>query len=366
MLTTGKKSRSGSVCDSDLNVLLSLWWSSILLATLALLWMLGLIVARLFRERGDAKRLIDRQSLSQAYLAIMAGSENGADLLRPYQTRSRLLAETLLDLLGLVRGAERERLIEALRLAGVDKRLRWRLTHGSRTGRLAAVEALSAFPSDATRQDLRALHRRSNDAEIRIATVRTLIEIAAPPRIQDLIVELQSRDDGDSLLYAPVLRQLAIDAPEDALHALAIPGLPVAARAVTIDAVGASGDYRALPVLFEMFKAQDPVLRSAVVRALASLAHPSGTSVIVAALGDEAWDVRAEAAVAAGRIGGPELVTQLVVLLEDPVWWVRFRAADALARLGPNGREALRIAATSPIEAIQKSASMALAEIVRP
>lgn len=345
-----------------MNLLLVLWWSSLLLAGIALAWMAGLIVARLLRENRETRRKADRQTLSSFYLAIMAGTDDAAEKLRPFQHRSRLLAETLLEVLGLVRGVERDRLVATLVQAGVDERLRFRLTRGSRAGRLAAVEALSAFPSDATRAELRSVQQASSDAEIRIATVRTLIDIGDPPRVQDLIADLAGWSDKDSLLYAPILRHLAIHAPDDALAALVIPELKVAARAVMIDAVGASGDYRALPTLSLLAADPEPVLRMAAVRAMGLLAHPGAADTITCTLRDDAWDVRAEAATAAGKIGTASLTLPLVALLDDPVWWVRFRAADALARMGNGGVEALRIATTSPIDVTRRSAALALAE----
>ena len=325
-------------------------------------WLAGLVLARVFRNRRDARRNADREMLSSAYMSIMRGADDAAARLEPFQHRSRLLAETLLEVLGLVRGAERERLIESLFAAGVDERLRSRLMRGSRTGRLAAVEALSVFPSAETRAALESLHKTSYDAGIRIATVRALIDIGAPPRARDLIADLEGHSDGDSLLYAPVLRQLAIGAPAEALSALAILELNIATRAVVIDAVGASGDYRALPTLSRLATAPETVLRMAAMRALGDLAHPASADTVAVALSDEAWDVRAEAATSAGRIGGPALTTELVSLLDDPVWWVRFRAADALSRMGRGGVTALEAAATSPVEVVRLSASLALAE----
>lgn len=345
-----------------MNLLVLLWWSSLLLAGIALSWIAGLIIARLFRENSEARRIADRQALSGAYLAIMAGASDAGTRLRPYQHRSRLLAESLLEVLGLVRGVERDRLISSLVEAGVDERLRSRLTRGSRTGRLAAVEALSAFPSDATRDCLRRLQQTSDDAEIRIATIRTRIDIGDSPLAQDLMADLAGRSDGESLLYAPVLRQLSINAPDDAMAALAMPGLSVAARAVMIDAVGASGDYRALALLSTLAAAPEVVLRMAALRALGSLAHPDAAETVEVALKDDAWDVRAEAAMAAGKIGAARLVPHLVALLDDPEWWVRFRATDALARMGGSGVEALRLAASSTVEVTRRSASLALAE----
>jgi HEAT repeat protein len=345
-----------------MSVLGLLWWSSLLLAAIALAWMVGLIAAKILRDARDDQRRADRQRLSAAYLAIMGGVADAATQLKPYQHRSRLLAETLLEVLGLIRGGERDRLISTLIEAGVDDRFRARLTRGSRTGRLVVVEALSAFPSKETRIALRSLYGTSRDAELRIATVRTLIAIGDPPRAQDLLEGLVGRAEEDSLLYTPVLRQLAIDAPDDALSAMAVPTLSVTARAVLLDALGACGDYRALPVLSSMAQAPETLLRAAAVRALGTMGHPTTTETIAAAFGDGAWDVRAEAAVAAGKIGGSELFPFLIAGLEDPVWWVRFRAADTLSRMGHGGLQALRLAANSPVEVARRSASLALAE----
>ncbi|HEX8471289.1 MAG TPA: HEAT repeat domain-containing protein [Brevundimonas sp.] len=345
-----------------MNPLMLIWWTSLVLAGIAFSWMMGLIVARLFRENSEARRIADQQTLSAAYLMIMSGAGEAGTLLEPFRKRSRLLAESLLEVLSLVRGVERERLIASLIDAGVADRLRSRLTRGSRTGRLAAAEALSAFPSMATRTALRALHRRSTDTEIRIASVRTLIDIGDPPNATELVADLEGKGYSESLLYAPVLRRLAVDAPDDALETLTLPGLGMAARAVMIEAVGASGDYRALPALSLMAAGPEPGLRMSALRALGALAHPGSAETIVGALGDEAWDVRAEAAMAAGRIGGPALVQALTPLLDDPVWWVRFRAAESMSKMGGSGIEALRYAATSQVDVTRRSASLALAE----
>ncbi len=345
-----------------MTLLLVLWWSSIALALIALGWMAGLIIARLFRENSEKRRQIDRRALSLAHLNIMNGTGDAALQLAPFQHRGRLMAETLLEVLGLVRGAERDTLIAAMVEAGVDDRLRARLKRGSRTGRLAAVEALSAFPSDDTRIALRALYVATRDPEVRIAAARTLIDLGDPPRVLDMVRDRGSQAAAASLLYAPVLRRLAIGAPDEALAALTEPDLGVGARAVLIDAVGASGDYRALPTLSLLAVAPEVVLRVAALRALGAMGHPGAAGIIATALSDEAWDVRAEAAVVAGKIGTTSLVPALAGLLDDPVWWVRFRAADALARLGREGIETLRIATTSPAEVARRSASIALAE----
>lgn len=343
--------------------LLLLWWTSLLLAAIAILWMIGLIVARLFRQNDETRRAADRKALASAYLAIMGGADDPTIVLRPFQRRARLLAETLLEVLGLVRGAERERLIGSLERCGVDQRLRWRLTRGSRTGRLASAEALSAFPSVETRAALESLYHNAGDAELRIAAVRTLIEIDAPPAPEALIADLEKRHEADSLLYVPVFRRLAVDAPDAMLAAFQSGSLRSATRAVVAEALGASGDYRSLAVLLDAADAADVVLRATIIRALGALGHPGASAAVIRALADSEWDVRAEACVAASRIGSPSFAEPLARALSDPEWWVRFRAAEALSSMGALGRNALEIAAMSPVEVTRLSASLALAEM---
>lgn len=334
-----------------------------MLAGGALVWMSGLIVARLFRENDEARRTADRKALASAYLAIMGGGGEQAQLLlHPFGNRARLIAETLLEVLGLVRGADKERLIDSLVTMGVDQRLRARLTRGSRTGRLAAAEALAAFPSSPTRQALESLYRDAVDPELRIAAVRTLIETGAAPAPETLIADLESRREADSLLYVPVFRRLAIDAPDAMLSAFRSGGLRPATRAVVAEALGASGDYRSVAVLLEEARAADVVLRGAVIRALGALGHPGASPAILQALGDPEWEVRAEACASAGRIGLPAFADALTIALSDPEWWVRFRAAEALTSMGELGHKVLTIAAASPIADVRLSASLALAE----
>lgn len=345
-----------------MTLLALLWWTSLALAAIALAWMAGLIVARLFRENDEARRAADRQTLARAYLAIMSGEGDAGGMLKPFRGRARLMAETLLEVLGLVRGADRERLVESLHGHGVDARLRLRLHRGSLTGRLAAAEALSAFPSPESRAALEDVLARSHETDLRIAAVRALIAIGAAPTPEALIADLERRREADSLLYTPLFGRLATEAPDAMIAAFTDQSTRSSTRAAVAEALGASGDYRAIQALVSQAEAPDPVLRAAVVRALGALAHPAGAGAVMQAFTDEALDVRADACVAAGRIGLPTFAEPLTRALSDDAWWVRFRAAEALAGLGGLGQAALRIAATSPIDVTRRSASLALAE----
>lgn len=345
-----------------MGLLLGLWWSSLLFAAAALLWMCGLIAARLIRARADSARAADREAVIAAYLAIMSGEGAATGRLVPYQRRARLLAETLLELLGLVRGAERNLLIAGLQGLHVDDRFRARLSQGSRTGRLAAAEALEAFPGDDTERALQRLYRSASDPELRIAAIRALIEIDAAPSIDTVLRNLEHHDQTESPLYGPVLRRLVADAPDAALEAFERTDLNPAACAVLADALGASGDYRAVALLTPRAGAPNPIVRAASIRALGMLGHPAAKAALVPAFDDPEWEVRSEACEAAGRIADAQYAPLLEDRLADKEWWVRFRAAEALASLGEAGIARLRAASLSEIDIVQRAASMTLAE----
>jgi hypothetical protein len=65
-------------------------------------------------------------------------------------------------------------------------------------------------------------------------------------------------------------------------------------------------------------------------------------------LEDDRWEVRAQAARTAGRVGLKEMVSHLATRLSDTSWWVRLNAASALRDLGDSGlAELARIASDS-------------------
>ena len=116
-----------------------------------------------------------------------------------------------------------------------------------------------------------------------------------------------------------------------------------------IDVLG-QGRYRGARDRFERWLAEGTLeQRVAAARALGQLQAVECATSLLAALRDEAWQVRAQAARALGRVRAPIAVTALAARLTDPSWWVRRHAAYALGALGNDGQEALRrIAQTSP------------------
>jgi HEAT repeat protein len=85
----------------------------------------------------------------------------------------------------------------------------------------------------------------------------------------------------------------------------------------------------------------DPLIRLSVARALKRRGDPEAEEVLLIALHDHDWRVRAVAARSLGTVGNAGAVPRLAAGLRDVRWWVRFRCGLALAQLGDEGRGAL-------------------------
>lgn len=342
--------------------LLLIWSTSIVLAAAALAWMAGLILARQLREQAEERRERDRRLIQQGLFDIMNGSGDAVGRLRGVRHRSRLMAESLLEIVSLVRGEERERLISALHAFGVDEIFCRRLSRGSVAGRLAAAEALAIFPGEAAVSALREALARARSGELRVGMMRSLIDLSASPELEEVLSDATGRHATDSLLYLPVIGQLVRERPRAALELFGDARLSGDARVILAEALGASGDFRVLRPLCFAARAPEVELRIAAVRALGALGHPAAEATILSALADEVWMVRSAACEAAGRVGLQSAVPALAGRLADPVWWVRFRAGEALGALGEAGRACLRGVAGSGADLSRRAASLALAE----
>ena len=330
-----------------MTVLMLIWSGSWVMTALAVLWMTGLIVARVVRERIEHRRERDRQLIHRVLLDILAGSGDAVGRLTRVRRRARVMAEALLDVVALVRGAERERLIDALQAFGIDRVFRRRLFKGSVAGRMAAAEALSIFSGPEVTLSLREALTAAHAADLRVGLMSSLIDLGAPPPLDEVLADLSGLKASESLLYLPLITRLVAGDPMTALRAFGDDAVTGDARLILAEALGSSGDYRVLGALCIAARAPDDELRIASIRGLKILGHPGAEAVILEAMSDPVWVVRATACRAVGRIGLPEAVPRLATLLEDPVWWVRYRAGEALTALGDVGRARLaRIAAT--------------------
>jgi HEAT repeat protein len=97
----------------------------------------------------------------------------------------------------------------------------------------------------------------------------------------------------------------------------------------------------ALDTLSSLLRTGSEDERIGACRALARIARPDVRPLLLEALADDAWAVRAEAASGLTGLGDVSCVPELERALADGAWWVRANAAEALRSIGPAGLEAL-------------------------
>lgn len=334
-----------------------LWAYALSLVAISITGMTALVLRRLLRERADARRLMHRQALIVALLAPIAESSGRAAPLAALDGETA--AETLLEILTLVRGVERERIIETARDRGAPPVLRRQLAKGGVRTRILAAEALGFFPEAET---LRALRRAEQDmdARVQVAALKSMVELGAPFSIDDLLARIGAGSRLSSLVS--VLRMAVASQPTEAIGALSRPGSPTPVRIALIDSLAATHVSGSVDTIAALTDDENIEVRAAAIQALGVLAHSTCASIIAKALSDQDWRIRLKAAEAAGRLGLVEFSEPLCALLSDEIWWVRFRASEALAALGEKGIAALRAAASGGQDSARRAAALALLE----
>ena len=313
-----------------MSTLLLLWWSAVGLAGVSLAAMIVLILRRALRSRSEQDSARERKRIVAAITALLSGDDGAVAALQACTRRPWLLIETALEFLNLVRGADQERLRSALSGMRLDPGSR--RARSGRPSRLAAMEALVFFPGPATVATLRR-GLRHRDPAVQAAALRSLVVLGAAPPVRDLLSTRGARWSR-SRLFADIVTLIARERPEEVRDAFALPSLDEPLRVVLLEALGAAGDYSALPLLSQSVGDPSPAVRAAAVRALGALAHPAAAPVLRLALVDPVWKVRADASTAVGRARLNGLAPALRQRLVDQAWWVRFRASEALAALG--------------------------------
>ena len=344
-----------------LSVLLLLWWSSAVMAAASVLGMGALIAARLRHRKRETLREAERKVVRALLLRIADGDGAAARALAAHAGQTLLLAETAQEFAALVRGGDARRIQQALSDVGLDRRLRDVLRRGSPDARASAAESLALFPGRSTGD---ALIGASGDRSpaVRLAALRALIALGEAPPLSALLAALRQADADHSLLLTELLAALGPEHAPAMREALADPARPLQVRLALAAALGAAGDYGALPGLSQAAGSPEPLLRAAAVRAMGALAHPVSEPLIRLAIDDPDWEVRAEAVEAVGRARLSSLGPALQRRLKDEVWYVRFKASQALAALGDPGVARLEAASRSKNPLVRRSASMALQE----
>lgn len=139
-------------------------------------------------------------------------------------------------------------------------------------------------------------------------------------------------------------------AVEPVSDALAEPELALGERIALVELLGRTGSPRASGVLVGLLSSRSAPLRLAALRALSELSQSSSLvdAALLHALEDERGDVRAEAALALGRVGDPKLASSVLDRLERAAEVDRGALGVALSGLLARSRDdalAARVAA---------------------
>lgn len=335
-----------------------IWVVSLLLAGTALAIMMLLVLLRIGSTWHRNRLLAARRRIAPL---LLGDTKTLTDELEDIP--DAVVTQLTLDLIQLVRGAERTHFVEKAATLGIPPRLARQLRSWSRRRRMIAVQGLALFDDPASRDALmRALADRGGD--IRLAAALALARSEDPPGLDELVARLALREEQSSLLTISLFRHYADHAPDQVQALVLDPDLPLSIRLAAIEALAVTGDYRLVPAIVELgLRAPEgSEEQPRYLHALGRIGHPAAREAVLAGLASSSMPARVAAAGAAGRIALHESADQLVGLLGAPEWWVRFRAAEALLLLGESGVARLRGVAAREDEPAREAAATMLAE----
>ncbi len=340
-----------------MTTLLAIWQASLLLCTTSLLALASILIARLFAEKRDARRIKERRRVSRALMGVSGEPAVPA--------RGRLereeAARLALELAELVRGPDRAALLANAEQLRIPRVLRERSVSAAPQERLLAVEALAMFPSG--RERAREMLRDRN-ANVRLGAALALAQNEAAPPAGTLVRQLGLGTKERSLLIGSLMRDLVTYDPASVEALLGDEKVSDAIRLAAVDALAASGRAEHAPLVAQMAEraVEESELLPRIFHAMGRIGHPSSHPAILSGLSHPAWAVRAAAAQAAGTSALIDAVEPLGGLLGDDTWWVRFRAGEALWRLGPRGHAVLALVAEAGDEVASRAARLTLEE----
>lgn len=348
----------------EITFLASLWWTSIGLAVLSLVTMVGLILRRIHFERYAAVLAERKKALTHLVmiyldfpindsriketcrnldmhllLSVASGLVESKRFTKNLRIDLNLLSDIVQDLLGSVRGTDREQVINLLRETPAEKMFIADLRSKHVGTRIKAIEALTLLPGPEVIEALRG-RLADRNPDVRFAAARAMVEMGHYVTVDDLVEKLDIGNAIRSRALRDTFRVLASQNTDDLVRLLDSKP-PDLITELALYAIGSTQDFSMIPVITRHASWPSVDVRCEALRALAAIGHPAAEPTVLAGLRDESWEVRKEAAICAGTIQLPNAIPLLRANLEDPEWWPRFRAAEALNAIGGEGIKAL-------------------------
>ena len=331
------------------------------LAAFSLAVMTGLIGRRYMLAHAARRHAARVTALKPLLFRLLDTPERIGDELARLPPDDRvIMADLVKQLMYGLRGDTRDHLVRVIKSAGTLADDLTILVAGTAPERIKAAGDMVLYGDRSVAPALRAA-LDDTSPDVRLAAANALAEIGAAPSIPDVVAKIWRRGITQPRVMRDLFRRLAPNNIPALLDLIGDPDSRLAAFAV--DAIGVGRDLSVVPTLIER-AARHPNtdVRAECQRALANLAHPAALSAVQQGLSDPTWEVRAQAASAAGRIGLKTLVPDLVRLLEDEQWWPCFRAAEALFKLGDEGQAPLYRKATDETGRIGRIVELVIME----
>ena len=288
-----------------------------------------LLVRRWWQERNRRDDDARLAAITRSYLRRVAGHRD-TEFSPAWPMETRLAAVSHIHLL--LRGGERDRLMQMAELDGLLERTLRKSHHPRAARRIGAIRLLQQFGSEACIARLRAMFTRDTSHVVKLEAAFALAAMHALPPPRETIRILGMFDRPAKRLDSALLRASAPEYTEQ-LVLLLDDELPADKRALVVDALGWSDDTAVLPILEEAAQDDGPEVRSAALRAAARLGHPSVGRWVIPMLGDPQHYVRIQAANTCARLRLPDAIVPLTAMLETDDIWVRLRAQQALETL---------------------------------
>jgi HEAT repeat protein len=319
--------------------------SSLIIA--AVLLMVALNVAMILATVGakvlrgvSARRLAERKKrLEPPLYDFLATGEIPRVLWQAKGEDREVLSALIVELLVTLRGADRERVVGLASELGMVRRDLNRLRSRRRWRRARAAENLGFFGSPEVVPRLAEL-LSDEDETLRAVAARALARIGTPEAAAILAGTLNDPSELTRLRMAENLERIGLLATNPLLAALE-GGIPPA-RVLAARVLGNLRAFQTRPALREaMLAGSFDDLRAQAALALGRVGDPEDIPALLEASADESWPVRAQVANALGMIGDVATIPTLQKLTVDEEWWVRLNASRALANMGPVGEQAL-------------------------
>jgi len=229
-------------------------------------------------------------------------------------------------------GEVKDHLSQLGRVLGMDREARGFLQTGNIRKQLLGIVTLGHLGEKDAREELYDFTGQDNPV-LSLAAVRALIQIEKEDAVPVVMPLLCTRTDWPQDKVASIIKEAGGDLVVKPLGQIALNApANVQPRLIRFLEATDSHEYH-FYVQAIIQSAKDPEVIAECLRALIRLGDPRDGEIVRTFTGHPAWRVRAQTAVALGKIGVPEDEPGLVAMLQDEQWWVRYRAAQALAAL---------------------------------